>query len=225
MSEQRTAIVDYGMGNLYNVVRACAHVGLAPVVTQDPKVVLAADMAILPGVGAMADAMAELDRLGMSDALRARAATDRPLIGICLGLQLLMEQGTEFGEHTGLGIIPGVVKRFPPRLADGRRLRVPHIGWSPVQTPADRPDAWADTPMATMHDATLQYFVHSYYVVPTDPGVVVAVSRYGDVEFCSALATGSVFACQFHPERSGASGLELYETLARVANGRFALGS
>jgi glutamine amidotransferase len=182
-------------------------------VSSDPGVVRDADLAVLPGVGAMPDAMAELNRAGLSDVLRARAAADRPIVGVCLGLQLLMSDGTEFEDHAGLGIIPGRVVRFPSNDTAGGTLRVPHIGWSPLYHPPSNASAWSATPLASLPDGVLQYFVHSYYVEPEDSSVVAAVSRYGGVEFCSALAVGSVFACQFHPERSGSDGLSIYKAL------------
>lgn len=217
MSKPLVAIVDYGMGNLYNVARACRQVGLLVSVTGNPAEVRNADLTILPGVGAMPDAIAELDRSGLSDALRGRVAAGRPLIGICLGMQLLMTEGTEFGDHSGLGIIPGKVVRFPNSALDGANLRVPHIGWSPVYRPTVRAEAWDESPLTLLRDGVLQYFVHSYYVVPDDPSVVAAVSEYGGIKFCSALSAGSVFACQFHPERSGVDGLAVYETLAQAS--------
>lgn len=225
MSEPVVAVVDYGMGNLYNVARACAHVGLRAAITADPRRVRDADLAILPGVGAMPDAMAELDRSGLSDALRSRVVSNRPLVGVCLGLQLLMSAGTEFEDHSGLGIVAGRVVRFPNTDRDGESLRVPHIGWSAVHRPVGRPGAWNRSPLAGLRDGVLQYFVHSYYVVPDDQSAVIGASRYGGIEFCSALAVGSVFACQFHPERSGVDGLALYEALARESSFHFGLSA
>lgn len=213
MPEPRAAVVDYGMGNLYNVARACDHVGIETAVTADPDRIRRADLAILPGVGAMPDAMDELNRSGLSDALRDRVREGRPLIGICLGLQLLMEHGTEFRDHAGLGIIPGRVVRFPDTDAAGASLRVPHIGWSAVRR-APRSGTWDRSPLAALADGALQYFVHSYYVVPDDPSHVAAVSSYGGIEFCSVVALDGVFACQFHPERSGRDGLALYAAIA-----------
>jgi imidazole glycerol-phosphate synthase subunit HisH len=217
---KQVAIVDYGMGNLYNVQRACAHVGLETRITKDPKELRDADGVILPGVGAMPEAMRELHALGFDDALREVAARSTPLFGVCLGLQLLMRDGTEFVEHEGLGIIPGRVERFPKNWTDlhGRVMKVPHVGWGPICPPAERPDAWHDTVLATTASNAYMYFVHSYYVVPEDPNVALATAQYGGMEFTAAVSSGNIFACQFHPERSGPAGLELYRQFAeRIA--------
>jgi glutamine amidotransferase len=210
------AIVDYGMGNLYSVQRACEHVEVRAVVTSSPDIVLSAAGVVLPGVGAMPDAMETLDVTGLSAALRLVVQRGTPLFGVCLGLQLLMREGSEFRPHAGLGLIEGRVVRFEGHADNGRPLRVPHIGWNAVQRVGAVPAAWSGTPLASTADGTYMYFVHSYYVVPEDPGVVVATARYGDVEFCAALRRGNTFACQFHPERSGPAGLEVYRAFGAL---------
>jgi glutamine amidotransferase len=213
---RRVAIVDYGTGNLYNVQRACEHVGLHPAITASPEEVLAADGVVLPGVGSMPHAMAFLDQSGLSDALRIVAERGRPLLGICLGMQMLMEEGSEFTRHRGLGILAGEVIRFPSRDEDDAELKVPHIGWNSVWRPSGvAEDLWHDTPLEATPDGGYMYFVHSYRVVPADPRVCIGVSRYGGVEFCSALAHGNTFGLQFHPERSGPHGLRIYGEFAR----------
>lgn len=211
----RAAIVDYGTGNLYNVRRACQQVGLEATITESPAELLAADAVILPGVGSMPDAMSFLDRSGLSDALRAIAGRGTPLFGICLGMQLLMEEGSEFTRHAGLGILPGSVVRFPERDTGGARLKVPHIGWNALRRPPEADAVWRDTPLEATPDGEYMYFVHSYHVVPATAESIVAVSHYGGVDFCSAVAAGSVFGCQFHPERSGPHGLRIYREFAR----------
>jgi imidazole glycerol-phosphate synthase subunit HisH len=210
------AIVDYGMGNLYNVQRACAHVGLEAKITTSAREMLEADGIILPGVGAMPEAMRELSSRGFDEALREAASRDTPLFGVCLGLQLLMSHGTEFTEHAGLGIVAGRVVRFPKDWSDGRGgvNKVPHVGWSRIRPPADRPDAWRDTVLSSTPEDTSMYFVHSYHVVPDDSALVTARAEYGGIEFTAALSSGNIFACQFHPERSGPAGLELYRLFA-----------
>jgi len=213
----RVAVIDYGVGNLFSVERACERVGLGARITSDADVVASADAVILPGVGAFGDAMIALDRLGMSDALREAATAGTPVLGICLGLQLLMERSYEFGTHEGLALIPGDVVPFDhPREGD-RILKVPHVGWNRVW--CAREGAWDDTLMSGTADGIHQYFVHSYYVQPSDARNVAAVTRYGDTEFCSAARVGSVFACQFHPERSGPQGIKMYERFAAMVRG------
>jgi glutamine amidotransferase len=212
------AIVDYGLGNLYSVQRACDHVGLQAAITTDPEVVRKADGIILPGVGAFGDAMSTLRGHGLVDVLREAIAADVPFMGICLGVQLLMTESHEFGRHEGLGIIEGDVVPFDgPRDGD-RRLKVPEVCWNRVI--AKKP--WTDTPLEDMPDGQHMYFVHSYYVRPADPSVVLSTTRYGDVEYCSSVARGNLFACQFHPERSGSEGLVVYRTWAAQVAARTA---
>lgn len=213
----RIAVVDYGMGNLFSVQRACEHAGLHAEITSDADVVISADAVILPGVGAFGDAMVALDRLGMSEAIRSAADSGTPILGICLGLQLLMERSCEFGDFQGLGLIPGDVVAFDHPLEGDRVLKVPQVGWNRVWRA--REGAWDDTLLSETPDGIHQYFVHSYFVRPSDEQNVVARSRYGDVEFCSAAKSGNVFACQFHPERSGPQGIRMYERFAAMVRG------
>ena len=218
-SAPRVVIVDHGLGNLYSVQQACAHVGLQASITADQREILSADAVILPGVGAFGDAMRTLHRLDLVSVLRDLAGSPKPLLGICLGVQLLMTESFEFGRHAGLGIIEGQVVSLERPQLDGRTLKVPQIGWNrvcpPAGSPPSSPDLWADTPLATVPKGAYMYFVHSYVVQPQDPGVILSTSRYGHIDFCSSLGRGNVFACQFHPERSGPHGLTLYRNLAR----------
>ena len=215
------AIVDYGMGNLFSVQRACERVGLNAELAHTPESLLAADGVILPGVGAMPEAMRVLTATGLSEALRTCAARGTPLFGICLGMQLFMREGNEFGRHEGLGILSGTVRRFDDRDDDGRPLRVPHIGWSPIlrrpgATDHLAGDSWKGTPLAGIHEGESMYFVHSYYVVAEEEDLQIATTQYGSVQFCSAVGRGNVFGCQFHPERSGEAGLRMYATFAQL---------
>ncbi len=210
-----TAIVDCQLGNLFSVSHACRAVGLRPLVTSDAGHIMRAKAVILPGVGAFGDAMTSISSLGLGSVLVDYAATGRPLIGICLGMQLLMDESEEFGTHKGLGLIAGVVKRLPASHA-GMQLRVPNMGWSPIH--AARGD-WTGTPLEDNLDNDFMYFVHSYYVQPSNGPDVCAVSEFGGFSFCSALSKGNVFAAQFHPEKSGHAGLKLYRCLARLVSG------
>ena len=211
-SEARVAIVDLGMGNLHNVRRACAHVGIDSALTTKAADVTAADAVILPGVGAMPEAMRALESTGLGDAVRRVVSEGKPLLGVCLGLQLLMATGTEFLDHEGLGVFPGTVERFPRKTADGKMLRVPHIGWAPIFPVNSK--GWEGTLLSTVPAESSVYFVHSYRVIPEDPGIVVAKARYAGIEFVAAVASDNVFACQFHPERSGPIGLRVYQQFA-----------
>lgn len=208
------AIVDYNLGNLYSVKHACAHIGLHAEITSSKEAIANARAVILPGVGAYGDAMATLHRLDLVSVLRDIASSGKPLIGICLGIQLLMTESYEFGRHPGLGIIEGTVVRFDRPTEHGRALKVPQIGWNRVCHAESA--GWDGTLLDSVADGEYMYFVHSYIVQPEDPSVVLSTSRYGQIEFCSSVQRGNVFACQFHPERSGVEGLRVYRNLARL---------
>jgi cyclase len=210
------AIVDYGLGNLFSVRQACEQVGMRPVVTDDPQAVLAADGVILPGVGAFGDAMEALRQRGLDAALRRVVAQKKPLLGICLGMQLLLDQSCEFGHHAGLGLVPGRVESLGEPEEAGRRLKIPHTGWNAVVAAA-RP--WSGTPLLDTAPGEPMYFVHSFRTVPASPEAVLGRTRYGGVTFCSALASGTVWGLQFHPERSGREGLKIYAAFGRLAAG------
>lgn len=214
----RVAIVDYGLGNLYSVKHACAHVGLDAKITSSKRDILEADAVILPGVGAFGDAMQSLHRLDLVSVLRDMAASPKPLVGICLGLQLLMTESYEFGRHQGLGIIEGPVVRFHDPMEGPRKLKVPQIGWNciykAVRNDKAEADPWRSSLLAGLADGEYMYFVHSFIVQPRDSSIVLSTSRYGHVEFCSSVRYRNIFACQFHPERSGGEGLKVYQNLA-----------
>ncbi len=222
MKPIRVVIVDYGLGNLFSVQRACFHAGLDPAITSDRKEIQAAQAVILPGVGAFGDAMATLSKLDLVEPLIDIAASGKPMLGICLGLQLLMGSSQEFGAHRGLGVLKGTVVRFENPLEAGRRLKVPEICWNGATRPAGGGgDPWKDTPLEGQRDGVPMYFVHSYYVQPEDPGVILSTTRYGQTDYCSSIRHGNLFAFQFHPERSGPDGLRVYEAWARLLCRKF----
>jgi glutamine amidotransferase len=204
---QRIAVVDYGMGNLRSVAKALESVASRRhevIVTADADIITNAERVVFPGQGAIRDCMRELARLELEPVLR-RSMDEKPFLGICLGLQALMESSEEHPETRGLGILAGHVRRFPDDARDpvrGERLKVPHMGWNIVTPVGDHPLWNGIAPDERF------YFVHSYYVAPEDASVVAARTRYG-VEFCSAAAFGSAFAVQFHPEKSQRAGLRL----------------
>lgn len=217
-SKPRVAIVDYGMGNLFSVRCACEHAALDAFITSSPDEVRNAAGVILPGIGAFADAMATLSRLDLVSAIRDVAAAGTPLFGVCLGMQLLMTESHEFGLHRGLNVLEGAVVRLDGAQPNTHGVKVPNIGWNPI----DPPDAgqtgtivpWTGSPLQDLRPGTFMYFVHSYYVEPSDSSCVLATTPYGDRQICSALRRHQVFACQFHPERSGPDGLSLYRRFA-----------
>jgi glutamine amidotransferase len=212
LARPRVAIVDYGMGNLFSVKHACEHVGLDATITESREALRRADAVVLPGIGAFPGAMETLRRLDLVGPLQDAAVSGTPMLAVCLGMQLLMSGSHEFGWHAGLGVVPGEVRPLRQALGDAP-LKVPHIGWSAIH-PAGA-DALAREPMLKgLPDGALMYFVHSFYVAPERPELAVTMTRYGAVDFCSSVRSGAVFACQFHPERSGPAGLSIYANLA-----------
>jgi len=212
----RMAIIDYGLGNLYSVRQACAQVGLDPVLTSCPEELATASAIILPGVGAFGDAIQALHRLDLVAPLKDLAAAGKPLVGICLGLQLLMTESHEFGRHPGLNLIAGSVLKFEQPRGSDRILKVPQVGWNAIRRPPGSgigADPWAGTPLAPLADAEPMYFVHSFYAQPEQPDTVLCQSTYGHITFASGLKKGNVYGFQFHPERSGPAGLALYRNL------------
>lgn len=200
----RIALVDYGAGNLRSVARALERSDLTPVVTSDPAVVHGADGVLLPGVGAFRDAVNQLEAAGLADAIREVTTGGRPYLGICFGLQLLFDEGTEHGITAGLGQLAGRVTRFPDKDEHGEPLLVPHIGWNEVVFSGDHPMVEA------LPERDTYYFVHSYRPEPTDESIIVGRARYGG-EFTAAIAKDNVFAIQFHPEKSQGAGKRLLD--------------
>jgi glutamine amidotransferase len=218
----RVAIVDYGLGNLYSVSRACVHAGLDAVVTSDRQAVTSADGIVLPGVGAFGDAMATIRKLDLAEPLRDVVRQGTPLLGICLGVQLLMSRSEEFGDHEGLDLVKGTVVRLKDPREGERALKVPEVGWNGIHRPrrGSPGDPWVGSPLEGRSEGQSMYFVHSYCVQPEDPEVILSVTRYGQIEYCSGVRRGNLSAFQFHPERSGAAGLAIYGAWARLIRSR-----
>ncbi len=200
------SLIDYGIGNLLNTVRALEHCGASVTVLQkvEPGVIDASRL-ILPGVGAFGDGMRELRARGFDDLIQRFAATGRPFLGICVGMQVMFDASEEMGEHAGLGLIAGRVKAVPPTGTDGAPHRVPHIGWRPLQ--ATRP--WAGTLLADVAAGERAYFVHSFSAHPADEAARLADVDYDGRRICAAVQQGNLHGCQFHPERSAEAGLRM----------------
>ena len=226
------AIVDYGRGNLRSVHNGFRQVGVAAQVSGDPETIAKADGVVFPGVGAFRDCMQNLAARGLDEALHQVIRDGKPVLAVCVGMQALLSESEEFGTTSGLDIVPGRVRRFPPPAAHGapcagalqrqsrrpapsapsaarQRLKVPHMGWN--QLHLQRPCPLLDG----LPERVYAYFVHSYYVVPAEPEVVVASTDYG-VEFASVLWRDNLYATQFHPEKSQAWGLRILRNFAQL---------
>lgn len=205
MSSPSVTIVDYQLGNLFSVRKACETLGCAATVSSEPQDIAAADALILPGVGAFGQAMENLHRLDLVQPLLDHVATGKPLFGICLGLQLLFEESEEFGNPKGLAILRGCVKKLPVSESP-----VPQIGWNRISPGPTLADGWAGTPLANVKPESWMYFVHSFYVENGDPQDALCKTDYSGFHYTSAALKQSVFATQFHPEKSSHEGLEIY---------------
>lgn len=203
------ALVDYGMGNLRSVEKALARVGADVHIVSDRKSLLAADAVVLPGVGAFGDCMANLEKIGLVEAIREFVASKRPFLGICLGFQALFESSEEAPGVEGFSLFPGTVPRF---AVNG--LKVPHMGWNELRIQQ------GDCPLLKdVADNSYVYFVHSYYCKPKNASVICGTTNYG-IDFCSMLWADNVFATQFHPEKSQAVGLKMLGNFVRLGKGQ-----
>lgn len=218
LNGNQVAIIDYGLGNLFNVERACAKVGLRSVITVDKDIIRQSSGMILPGVGAFGDAMGNLKRLDLIGLIKDQINQKKPFLGICLGMQLLLSESEEFGGHQGLDVIKGRVVKFNSMDKKGRKIKVPQVGWNRIffdkMQPADR----GDSILQGISNGEYMYFVHSYYAVLEDSSFVLAKTNYENTEYCSAIFKGSVFAMQFHPEKSGLEGLKIYKNWTLKVN-------
>lgn len=211
------AIIDYGMGNLRSVAKALESLGAEVKITASPDIIQKASGVVLPGVGAMPDAMKALQKAKVISSIKKAIAEDKPFLGICLGLQLLFETSEEGGGCKGLGIFKGSVPKFnfsklltsDQRLATA--LKIPHMGWNTIAKTAGS----SIQPLSGIPDNSYVYFVHSYYVKPKDKKIIATTTNYG-IEFCSSIAKGNLFACQFHPEKSQKIGLQILSNFVKM---------
>lgn len=203
------SIIDYGVGNLYSLRCSFEYIGQQVIVTDDPSVIAKSDRVVLPGVGAFADAAAKLSATGLDKVVKAEAASGKPLLGVCLGMQMLLEKSFEYGEHQGLGLIKGEVVPIAPKVS--KDYKIPHIGWNALSFPAEREKCQI---FKYLDDGAHVYFVHSFYADGCGDALA-ATTEYG-ATLTAAVASGNVFGTQFHPEKSGEVGLDILRAFCEV---------
>lgn len=212
------AIIDYGVGNLHSVMRAIERVGGQAKLVDSAEGIDTARYLILPGVGAFAAGMAGLRERGLIEPIRRYASSGRPLLGICLGMQMLLERSHEFGLHDGLSLIPGEVMRIElPANAGG--AKIPHVGWSAL-LPSGGPSAWHGTALEAVQPGENAYFVHSYMACPSIVTDQLAHIQYGGLDITAVVGRGKIIGCQFHPEKSGPTGLRIIEHFLAIGRAR-----
>ena len=198
----KVAVVDYGLGNLHSVAKALTHLGAEVILAEHGSQLADVDKIVLPGVGAFSDGMAGLHNAGHVEALKAAATAGKPILGICLGAQLMLSQSEEFGTTAGLGLIPGKVIKIP---SEG--IKVPHVGWAQLEPRQEQ--AWKQGSLRNTPPQTWTYFVHSYHMQPDDASDVAATVQSGAHQITAAVARGNITGLQFHPEKSGQKGLDM----------------
>lgn len=212
-------IIDYTLGNLFNIQRAFEFIGVNTLITDKAEDIKSAKKIILPGVGAFGEGMKHLKEKGLDKLVKDTAAEGKPVLGICLGMQLLMSESEEHGQWEGLDLISGKVVYFDPPRND-ERFKIPHMGWNGL-IPSDcqkdkRNDYWAGTILDGLKESTNMYFVHSFYVQVEDPGNSIAFTNYGHNRFSSVVQKNNIIGCQFHPERSGEEGLSILKNFVSM---------
>lgn len=210
MDNNRVAIIDYELCNLFSVVNACRYVGLEPVITSDHNEIMSCGGAILPGVGAFGEAMGQIRQKKLDKTIYEFVKSKKPFMGVCLGLHLLFDRSEEFGDFEGLGIIPGKVKKIPSKYG-----KVPQIGWNTIELSKSS----HRHEIANMVDKNeFMYFIHSYYVEPEDNRDILTYTNYGEFRYCSSISRDNVLAFQFHPEKSGGAGIRIYKQFRKSIN-------
>ena len=203
-----TVVIDYGIVNLKNILRSFEYIGVPIDSAVDPDQVLKADRIILPGVGAFASGMNELRTRGMDEAVKCIANTGRPVLGICLGMQMLLDSSIEYGQHQGLGLIPGSVVPIPTNSVGMGRRKIPHIGWNALRYPSHA-SSWKNSCLNRAPEGSFFYFVHSFMVVPEKSSHILAQCIYEGLPVTAAIKKDNITGLQFHSERSGPIGLEI----------------
>ncbi|NOS67640.1 MAG: imidazole glycerol phosphate synthase subunit HisH [Candidatus Peribacteraceae bacterium] len=211
---KKIVIVDYGVGNIHSAMKGLKRFTEDVVLSEDPEVIRNASALVLPGQGAFKTGMDGIKVRGLLNIIREAGAAGKPILGICLGAQLLLAKGFEFGEHEGLGLLPGKVIHFPT-LEPG--TKIPHMGWNAINEPTSA--RWKGTALEGLRPGAEMYFIHSYILQPTDPAHVLATTVYGGLTFPSVIGTGNIIGCQFHPEKSGEEGLGILKKFVSSIGG------
>ena len=214
-------LIDYGVGNVWNVHRALRHIGAEVVVCTEPRLLAGASAMVLPGVGAFGDCIGRLRQRGFDHRVTSFARKGGYIFAICVGMQMLAEASEEFGRHEGLGLIPGTVRRLPQITSDGRPLKVPNIGWRQVSP--TREGAWSGTPLDRTRPGSFFYFVHSFNFDCTDANSMIASADYDGQRITAAVRFKNTIGTQFHPEKSGETGLALLRQFLEAVEGRHAV--
>jgi len=216
MTLKTVTVIDYGVGNLLSVRRGLEYNDALVKVTGDPEEIFQSDRVVLPGVGAFADGMAELDKRDFISLIHDLTSKGTPLLGICLGMQFLLDESEEFGLTDGLGLISGKVTAVPSNAKDGSKLKIPHIGWNNLVKPKEGGVSWKGTLLEDTKEDSALYFVHSYMAQPEDSKHLIAGCLYGDNFIPAVIQSENVIGCQFHPEKSGKIGLQMLKNFLNI---------
>lgn len=215
MARLKIAVVDYGVGNLLSVQRALEYCGACVSFVSDRNDILSADKVVLPGVGAFGNAMHALDRLDLTRAIKKASSSGVPILGICLGMQLLFEESEEFGINKGLGLVPGKITKIPNLSTNGGVIKAPHIGWSPLNINCNG-TIWSKSILSDINEGESVYFVHSYMASPSAGLECIALTKYGGHKIVAAIQSKNIMGCQFHPEKSGSVGLKILKKFVNL---------
>jgi glutamine amidotransferase len=208
MSSVKVTVIDYGVGNLLSVQRGLEKCGSTVTISSDPKVILNSEKVVFPGVGAFPDGMKALKKLDLISVIQDYVLSQKPLLAICLGMELLFDESCEFSVTTGLALIPGQIVPVPPTATTGEKLKIPHIGWAELETSPSHPD-WQATILSEVKPLQSAYFVHSYMAVPKFEENLVSTITYGGNSLAAVVQKDNLIGCQFHPEKSGEVGLRI----------------
>jgi imidazole glycerol-phosphate synthase subunit HisH len=207
----KIVIIDYDIGNVRSILNAFEKVGVEPILSRDENEILNADGVILPGVGSFSHGMKNLNKYSLVDTLKKYAKTNKPLLGICLGMQMLLDESEEFEKTKGIGLISGKVIKIPTQ--DKNNEKLPHVSWNEIKP---KNIDWNDTILQNINSQSDMYFVHSYIAKPTDENDILSTTTYSDYEFCSSIKKDNIYGCQFHPEKSASVGLKIIENFIKI---------